>query len=134
MDRHMLGLGDQPAVEVTDRGREIAARIEDLRIGGAQHCLAHLLDDRQEAMLNDGDGDGIDAVLHGSLQTRGGTECGAPAGRSEGPRECAGQRSSASGNWIRKTRSRLVSWIHCGKGGKRPTAATIRSTWRSMSG
>ena len=30
MDRHMLGLGDQPTVEVADRGREVAARIEDL--------------------------------------------------------------------------------------------------------
>ncbi len=62
MDRHVLGLGDQPAVEVTDRGREIAARIEDLRIGGAQHRLAHLLDDREQAMLDDRDGDRIDAI------------------------------------------------------------------------
>ena len=62
MDRHMLGLGDQPAVEVADRGREVAARIEDLRIGGAQHRLAHLLDDRQQAMLDDRDDDRIDAI------------------------------------------------------------------------
>ena len=47
MDRHVLGLRDQPAVEIADRGREVAARIEDLRIGGAQHRLAHLFNDRQ---------------------------------------------------------------------------------------
>ena len=63
MDRHMLGLCNQASVEVADRGREIAARIEDLRIGGAQHRLAHLLDDREKAVLNDRDGDGIDAIL-----------------------------------------------------------------------
>src|SRR5207248_3486177 len=51
MDRHMLGLRDQAAVEVADRGREIAARIEDLRIGGAQHRLGHLLDDRDKAVM-----------------------------------------------------------------------------------
>src|SRR5260370_24351887 len=112
----------------------MAGRIEDVRIGGAQHRLAHLLDDREQAMLDDGDGDGIDAVLHGSLQARGGAECGAAAGRSEGFPECAGQRSSASGNWMRKTRSNPDSWIHCGNGGKRPTAARMRSTWRPMAG
>ena len=51
-------------------GREIAARVEDLRIGGAQHRLAHLLDDRVQAMLDDRYGDGIDggfrAGVHGA--------------------------------------------------------------------
>src|SRR6202158_1836144 len=65
MDRHVLGLRDQPAVEVADRGREVAARIEDLRIGGAQHRLAHLLDDRQEAMLDDRCYDRIDTIYQG---------------------------------------------------------------------
>ena len=51
MDRHVLGLRNQPAVEIANRGREVAARIEDLRIGGAKHRLAHLCDDRQQAML-----------------------------------------------------------------------------------
>ena len=60
MDRHVLGLGDQAPVEVADGGREVAARIQDLRVGGAQHRLAHLLDDGVQAMLNDRDGDRID--------------------------------------------------------------------------
>ena len=77
MDRHMLGLGDQPAVEVADRGREIAARIEDLRIGGAQHRLAHLLDDREQAVLNDRDDDRIDAILQ---RLAPGAELGAECG------------------------------------------------------
>src|SRR5262249_46229873 len=63
MDRHVLGLRDQPAVEAADRGREISARIEDLRIGCAQHRFAHLLDDRQEAMLDHRGDDRIDAVV-----------------------------------------------------------------------
>ena len=62
MDRHMLGLGDQPAVEIADRGREIAARIEDLRIRCAQHRFAHLLDDRQQAMPDDRNDDRIDDI------------------------------------------------------------------------
>ncbi len=62
MDRHMLGLGDEAAVEIADAGREIAAGVEDLRVGGAQHRLAHLLDDGEEAMLDDRDGDRIDGL------------------------------------------------------------------------
>ncbi len=65
MDRHVLGLRDQPPVEIADRGREIAARIEDLRIGGAQHRLAHLLDDREQPMLHDRDDDRIDGIGQG---------------------------------------------------------------------
>jgi hypothetical protein len=53
MDGHVLGLSDQPAVEPANRGREVTARIEDLRIGGAKHRLAHLFDDCQQTMLND---------------------------------------------------------------------------------
>ena len=67
MDRHVLGLGDEAPIEVADRGREIAARIEDLRIGRAQHCFAHLGDDRQQAMLDHRNGDGVDRVCHDRL-------------------------------------------------------------------
>ena len=63
MDRHVLGLRDQPAVEIADRGREVAARIEDLRIGGAQHRLAHLFDDRQQAMLDHRGDDRVDRTV-----------------------------------------------------------------------
>ena len=82
MDRHVLGLGDEPPVEVADRGREIAARIEDLRIGGAQHRLAHLLDDRQQAMLDHGDDDRVDADGQFALRDSGrrGAQCGVAMG------------------------------------------------------
>src|SRR5258708_36124878 len=62
MDRHMLGLGDEAAVEIADPGREVAARVEDLRIGGAQHGLAHLFDDGEEAVLDDRYSDRIDGL------------------------------------------------------------------------
>ena len=64
MDRHMLGLRDQPAVQVADRGGEIAARIKDLGIGRAQHRLAHLFDDGVQPVLHDRDGHRIDGVSH----------------------------------------------------------------------
>ena len=64
MDRHMLGLRDQPPAQVADRGGEVAAGIEDLRIGGAQHRLAHLLDDGVQPVLHDRDGHRIDGVSH----------------------------------------------------------------------
>ena len=60
MDGHMLGLGDQPAAQVTDRGGEIAAGIEDLRIGRAQHRLAHFLDDGVQPVLHDRNGYRVD--------------------------------------------------------------------------
>ncbi len=66
MDRHVLGLGDQPAVEVADRRRKVAARVEDLRIGGAKHRFAHLFDDRQQAMLDDRCDDRVDTIAQGS--------------------------------------------------------------------
>ena len=64
MDRHMLGLRDQATLGVAQRGREIAARVQDLRVGGAQHRLAHLLDDGAKSMLDHGDGDRIDGKAH----------------------------------------------------------------------
>ena len=65
MDRHMLGLGDQPSVRIAQRGREVAARVEDLRVGRAQHGLAHLLDDGAKAVLDHRDGDRVDGLAHG---------------------------------------------------------------------
>ena len=65
MDRHMLGLSNQAAVEIADRAGEIAARIEDLRIGGAQHRLSHLLHDGMQPMLDHRGDDGIEG--HASL-------------------------------------------------------------------
>ena len=62
MDGDMFGLRHQDTVGAADRGREVAARIQDLRIGGPQHGLAHLLDDGAEPVLNDGDGDRVDGV------------------------------------------------------------------------
>ena len=49
MDRDMIGLRDQAAARVADREREVAAGIEDLRIGGAKHGFAHFLHDRTTA-------------------------------------------------------------------------------------
>ena len=65
VDRHVLGLRDQPPVGIADRGREVAARVEDLRVGGAQHRLAHLLDDGVQPVLDHRDGDRIDAAAQG---------------------------------------------------------------------
>ena len=60
VDRHVFGLRDQAPLRIADAGREIAAGIQDLRIRGAQHRLAHLLDDGGEAVGEHGDGDGVD--------------------------------------------------------------------------
>ena len=62
MDRHVLGLRDQAAVQVADRGGEIAAGIKDLGIRGPQHRLAHLFDDGVQSVLHDRDGYRIDGV------------------------------------------------------------------------
>ena len=112
MDRHMLRLGDQPPVEIADRGREIAARIENLRIGGAQHRLAHLGDDRQQPMLDHRDDDRVDARIVPS--------------RAHG---C----SSASGNLRVSSSCTALPWYHCGRGGNLPTARTISSMRWSIS-
>jgi hypothetical protein len=60
MHRDMIGLRDQATLCVANAQREIAAGIEDLRIGGAKHGFAHFLHDRAETMLNNGSRDGID--------------------------------------------------------------------------
>ena len=64
MNRKVIGLRDQTRVGVADRQRKIAAGIEDLRIGGAKHRLAHLLHDRTEPVLDDGTRDGVDLGGH----------------------------------------------------------------------
>src|SRR5258705_11115896 len=64
MNRDVVGLRDQASAGVANGQREIAARVEDLRIGGAKHGLAHFLHDRAETMLNDGSRDGIDLGGH----------------------------------------------------------------------
>jgi len=64
MDRHVLGLSNQTTFRIAQGGREIAARVEDLGVGGAQHGLPHFLDDGAKAMLDHGDGDRIDGKAH----------------------------------------------------------------------
>ena len=59
VDRNVLGLSHQPPRSIGERGREIAARIQDLGVGGSEHRLAHLRDDGDQAMLHDRDGDPI---------------------------------------------------------------------------
>ena len=63
-DRDMLRRRDQPALWVRQRGREVAAGVEDLGVGGAQHGLAHLLADGMEPMAHDGNRDRIDRFAH----------------------------------------------------------------------
>ena len=60
MNGHVLGLGGEAALAVEDRRREVAARVQDLRVGRPQHGLAHLLDDGFETVLDDGDGDSVE--------------------------------------------------------------------------
>src|SRR5437762_3667378 len=60
VDRHVLGLGHQARLVVADGRGEVAAGVEDLRVGGAQHRLAHLLHDRLEPMGKHRHRDGID--------------------------------------------------------------------------
>ena len=48
----MLSLGNQPAVTVKHANRKVAAGIQYLRVGGAQHRLTHFLVDKEQAPLN----------------------------------------------------------------------------------
>jgi hypothetical protein len=50
---HVLGLRDQTRSRVAERGGEVPARVEDLRVRRAEHRLAHLLHDGLEAMRQD---------------------------------------------------------------------------------
>ena len=60
MNGHVFGLGGEAALAIEDRRREVAARVQDLRVGRPQHGLAHLLDDGFETVLDDGDGDSVE--------------------------------------------------------------------------
>ena len=53
VDRHVLGLRDEPCPRITERRGEVSARVQDLRVGRAQHRLAHLLHDGLEPMRQD---------------------------------------------------------------------------------
>src|SRR5262245_24720382 len=64
VDRHMLGLGNKPSVGIAERSREIAARIQDLRVRCTQHDLAHLLDVGAQAVLNYREGNRIEGKAH----------------------------------------------------------------------
>ena len=72
VDRYVLRLGDQPPVGVAERSGEIPARVQDLRVGRSQHCLAHLLDDGTKTMLDHGDGDRINGGVHEMTRSEGG--------------------------------------------------------------
>ena len=68
VDGDVLGLGDEAPVGVADAGGEVAARVEDLRVRGAQHRLAHLLYDGAEPVLDHRYGNRVD---HSASQPRG---------------------------------------------------------------
>ncbi len=59
MDRDVVRLRQQPRAGIAQRDGEIARGIQDLGIGGAQHRLPHFLDDGAEAVVEDGERDGI---------------------------------------------------------------------------
>ena len=59
MHRDVVGLRDQPALRVDQGDREVARGVEDLRVGGAEHRLAHFLGDGGEAGLQHRHGDRI---------------------------------------------------------------------------
>ena len=85
VDRHMLRLRDQATLGIAQRGREIAAGVQDLRVGRAQHGLAHLLDDGAKSMLDHGDGDRINGKAHAETRPGRGR---AAVRHSEGHQEC----------------------------------------------
>ena len=59
MDRDMVCLRDQAASRVDQRDGEVPRRVQDLRVGGAQHRLAHFLGDGIQPVLQHGDGDRV---------------------------------------------------------------------------
>ena len=65
MHRDMVRLRHQAAARVNQRDGEIAGRIKDLRIGGAQHRLTHLLGDGVQPVLQHGDADRIGHAADG---------------------------------------------------------------------
>ena len=69
MDRDMLGLCHQPSGSIADASGKIAAGVENLRVGSAQHRLAHLLDNRVQPVLHHRRGDRIDMSFHHDIVT-----------------------------------------------------------------
>ena len=65
MHRDMVGLRHQAAARVDQRDGEVARGVEDLRIGGAQHRLAHFLGDGVQPVLQHRDGDRIGHAADG---------------------------------------------------------------------
>ena len=63
MDRDVIGLGNQTAAIVANGDREIAARVQDLGIGGAQHRLAHLGGNRAQPVPDHGLRDRVEGTL-----------------------------------------------------------------------
>ena len=61
-----LGLRHHLAVGGAQRGREIHHVLDDLRAGDAHHRVGHVVGDRIEPALDDGEGDGID--VHAGLE------------------------------------------------------------------
>ena len=59
MHRDMIRLRHQAAARVDQRDGEIPGRVQDLRVGGAQHRLPHLLGDGVQPVLQHGDGDRV---------------------------------------------------------------------------
>ena len=120
VDRHVLGLRDEAARGVAERGREIPARVQDLRVGRAKHGLAHLLDDRAQPVLDHRDGDGVDLLVHALLPPI--LILRRPMARRPGRRHCADNRSAGqsvlrSGTW--------PSWRPCGLRGARGSGKPI---------
>jgi hypothetical protein len=58
-----LGLRHHLPVGGTQGGREIHHVLDDLRAGDAHHRVGHIVGDRIEAALDDGEGDGVDVHL-----------------------------------------------------------------------
>ena len=65
MHRDVIRLRHQPRFGITQRDGEIARRVQDLRIGGAQHRLPHFLHNGAEAVIEDRERDGIRGGFHG---------------------------------------------------------------------
>ena len=77
MDRDMLSLRHQPSGSIADACRKIAAGVENLGVGGTQHRLAHLLDNRVQPVLHHRRGDPIDMSFHAAIVTELGWVAGA---------------------------------------------------------
>ena len=72
---------------VAERDGEVARGVEDLRVGGPQHRLPHLLDDGAEPVVEDGEGDGVRQACRpgGMGRWRGGIGHAGTVGRARRP-------------------------------------------------